>query len=146
MIERIVADGMELAMILRAAPPEPGIRFFTTPDATLQLGQMLRPKGYTIVPHVHLPAERQVGYTQEVLFIRSGRVQVDFYDEGQRYLESRELGPGDVILLTRGGHGFCMLEDSEIVEAKQGPYVGEHDKRRFEPPPHAAASGGPVNK
>lgn len=146
MVERIVADGVELALILRASPPEPGIRFFTSPDATLQLGQMLRPKGYTIVPHVHLPAERQVGYTQEVLFIRSGRVQVDFYNEEQRYLESRELRPGDVILLTRGGHGFRMLEDSEIVEAKQGPYVGEHDKRRFEPPPRTMANRDPDNK
>jgi mannose-6-phosphate isomerase-like protein (cupin superfamily) len=134
MIERIVADGLELALILRTGAHEPGIRFFTGPDATLQLGSMLRPQGYVIVPHLHVYAERKVGYTQEVLFVRSGRVQVDFYDEQQRYLESRELGPGDVILLMRGGHGFRMLETSEIVEVKQGPYVGEQDKRRFDPP------------
>jgi len=146
MIERIMCGELELALILRAAPPEPGIRFFTTPDATLQLGSMLRPKGYNVVPHVHLPAVRQVTYTQEVLFIRSGRVQVDFFDEERRYLESRELGAGDVILLARGGHGFRMLETSEIVEVKQGPYVGEQDKHRFEHPQPAAADGGPVKK
>jgi mannose-6-phosphate isomerase-like protein (cupin superfamily) len=143
MIERIVDGELELAVIIRAVSSEPGIRFFTTPEATLQVGQMLRPAGYSIVPHVHKPVAREVSYTQEVLFIRSGRVRVDFYDEQRRYLESREVAKGDVILLARGGHGFHMLEQSEIVEVKQGPYVGEHDKHRFEHAP-ADANRGPT--
>lgn len=132
MIERIVHGGLELALILRADTPVDGIRFHTESEASLQVGQMLRPKGYLIRPHVHVPVPRTVSYTQEVLFIKSGRVQVDFYDEQQQYLESRELTPGDVVLLARGGHGFRMLEPSEIVEVKQGPYVGENDKIRFD--------------
>lgn len=36
------------------------------------------------------------------------------------------------MLLAYGGHGFKMLEDSEIIEVKQGPYAGENDKVRFE--------------
>jgi mannose-6-phosphate isomerase-like protein (cupin superfamily) len=142
MIERILDGDLELAVIVRAAPSEPGIRFFTAPEATLQVGQMLRPAGYSIMPHVHRPVSREVSYTQEVLFIRSGRVRVDFYDEERKYLESRELGVGDVILLARGGHGFHMLEHCEIVEVKQGPYVGEHDKQRFEHAQTAGAGGG----
>ena len=72
-----------------------------------------------------------VHYTQEVLFIRKGRLRVDFYDEKREYLESRELGSGDVILLIAGGHGFEVLEEVEMIEVKQGPYVGEGDKTRF---------------
>jgi mannose-6-phosphate isomerase-like protein (cupin superfamily) len=72
-------------------------------------------------------------YTNEVLFIKSGRLRVDFYDTNQKYLESRILDRGDIILLIVGGHGFEMLEATEIIEVKQGPYVGEHDKIRFEP-------------
>ncbi|HEV7606548.1 MAG TPA: hypothetical protein VGO61_04390 [Steroidobacteraceae bacterium] len=132
MIERIVDGGVELALILRADTPVEGIHFITESDASLQVGQMLRPKDYLIRPHVHLPVPRTVSYTQEVLFIKSGRVRVDFYDEQQKYLESHELWPGDVVLLARGGHGFRMLEPSEIVEVKQGPYVGENDKIRFD--------------
>jgi mannose-6-phosphate isomerase-like protein (cupin superfamily) len=132
MIERIVHGGLEFALILRAATPTEGIRFHTQSDASLQIGQMLRPKGYLIRPHVHVPVPRTVSYTQEVLFIRSGHVRVDFYDEQQQYCESCELWPGDVVLLARGGHGFRMLEPSEIVEVKQGPYVGENDKVRFD--------------
>ena len=70
---------------------------------------------------------------REVLLIKSGRVRVDFYDDAQQYLESRILEAGDVILLAFGGHGFEMLESSEIIEVKQGPYAGEADKTRFAP-------------
>ena len=68
-----------------------------------------------------------------VLFIKSGKVRVDFYDESKNYLESRTLNQGDVLLLAFGGHGFEMLEPSEIIEVKQGPYAGEQDKVRFDP-------------
>jgi len=94
---------------------------------------MNRPQGYVIPPHVHQPVAREVHFTKEVLFIKSGKVRVDFYDEDQMYLESRILKQGDVILLAFGGHGFEMLEASEIIEVKQGPYAGDEDKVRFSP-------------
>ena len=42
------------------------------------------------------------------------------------------LRTGDVILLASGGHGFEVLEELEMYEIKQGPYIGEDDKTRFE--------------
>lgn len=39
---------------------------------------------------------------------------------------------GYVILLASGGHGFEVLEDLEVFEVKQGPYMGEMDKTRFD--------------
>jgi hypothetical protein len=66
-----------------------------------------------------------------VLFIRNGKLRIDFYDAEKTYLESRILEKGDVILLIQGGHGFEVLEDLEMIEVKQGPYVGEQDKTRF---------------
>jgi hypothetical protein len=71
-----------------------------------------------------------------VLFVKSGRIRVDFYDDEKNYLESSVISTGDVILLAAGGHGFEMLEESEMVEVKQGPYCGEKDKVRFEPAQH----------
>jgi hypothetical protein len=133
MIESIQHNGVILALILRAGYRQEGIRFFTPDDFSQQLGYMSRPKGYVIEPHVHNPAARQVHYTKEVLFIKSGKVRIDFYDDDQRYLESRLLHCGDVVLLAYGGHGFQMLEASEIIEVKQGPYAGERDKTRFAP-------------
>ena len=132
MIERITSDLKELAIILRADYKSKGIEFFTPDNFSQQLAYMNRPSGYSIKPHLHNPVERQVLYTKEVLYIKSGRVRVDFYEDDQSYLESRVLHPGDVILLAYGAHGFYMLEESEIIEVKQGPYVGEADKTRFE--------------
>jgi mannose-6-phosphate isomerase-like protein (cupin superfamily) len=132
MIDSIVAAGRVLAFILRTSHKEEGIEFFTPGDFSQQLGYMNRPEGYVIPPHVHNPVAREVQYTKEVLFIKSGRVRVDFYDDNQTYLQSRVLETGDVILLAYGGHGFEMLEPTEMIEVKQGPYAGEHDKTRFE--------------
>ncbi len=56
---------------------------------------------------------------------------MDFFDDQQQYLESRELKAGDVILLIKGGHGFEVLEELEMIEVKQGPYAGDQDKTRF---------------
>jgi hypothetical protein len=131
LIEPINYEGRMLALILRAGYRAEGIQFFTPSDFSQQLGYMNRPRGYVIPPHVHNPVAREVQFTKEVLFIRSGTVRVDFYDDGQNYLESRVLHQGDVVLLAFGGHGFEMLEASEIIEVKQGPYAGETDKTRF---------------
>ena len=133
MIERIVHDTMELALIIRRSFNREGIEFFTPCTYSQQLGYMNRPAGYVIQPHVHNPVARQVEYTKEVLFIRTGRVRVDFYSEAQTYLESTILEAGDVILLARGGHGFQMLEPTEMIEVKQGPYAGNGDKAEFVP-------------
>lgn len=131
MIERILHNTISLAVIIRASYTNTGIEFFTTENDSQQLGYMNRPKGYEILPHRHNIVQREVNLTQEVLYIKSGKVRVDFYDNEQNYLESRIVLKGDVILLADGGHGFMMLEQSEIIEVKQGPYCGERDKVRF---------------
>lgn len=131
MVESIKYKGTLLAVILSVRFSEQGIHFFTPSDFSQQLAYMKRPKGYEIDPHVHNAIPRNIEWTQEVLFIKSGRVRVDFYDQERAYLESRVLVAGDVILLAHGGHGFTMLEESEIIEVKQGPYAGDQDKVRF---------------
>ena len=133
MIEQITHNNQTLAMLLRTSYRAEGIDFFTPNDFSQQLAYMNHPQGYVIAPHMHNFVPREVQFTKEVLFIKSGKVRVDFYDDDQNYLESRILHKGDVILLAFGGHGFEMLESSEIIEVKQGPYVGDTDKTRFAP-------------
>lgn len=131
MVHEIRYQDQLLGLILPASFRQEGIHFFTPNDFSQQLGYMKHPAGKLILPHVHNPVERQVAFTKEVLFIRKGKLRVDFYTDQQVYLESHVLGSGDVILLARGGHGFEVLEDVEMVEVKQGPYAGESDKTRF---------------
>lgn len=120
-----------LALIISHRFNQPGIHFFTPHELSQQLAYMHHPMGKIIQPHVHNPVPREVIYTQEVLFIKRGKLRVDFYNDQQEYLESRVLETGDVILLITGGHGFEVLEEIEMIEVKQGPYVGEQDKTRF---------------
>jgi hypothetical protein len=131
MMEQITYQGKILAVIIACTYSKEGIHFFTPNDFSQQLAYMKRPKGYGIDPHVHNPVPRNIEWTQEVLLIKSGKVRVDFYDQDKNYLESRILHAGDVILLASGGHGFAMLEESEIIEVKQGPYASDQDKTRF---------------
>jgi hypothetical protein len=134
MIERITQHGVELAIILRSsfilecnAGPA-GIHFLTPDDYSQQLGYMHRCAGHVIPAHRHNPVPRTVTYTREVVFVKSGLVRVHLYDESDAHVTSLALRAGDFILLAAGGHGFEMIEDSELIEIKQGPYAGPEDK------------------
>ncbi|GCL36317.1 hypothetical protein SR1949_14200 [Sphaerospermopsis reniformis] len=131
MLESITHHNQLLSIIISHRFNQPGIHFFTRDELSQQLAYMHHPMGKIIQPHVHNPVPREVIYTQEVLFIKRGKLRVDFYNDQQEYLESRVLETGDVILLITGGHGFEVLEEIEMIEVKQGPYLGEQDKTRF---------------
>lgn len=120
-----------LAIVLQNNYQCNGVEFITPNEFSQQLAYMRHPAGKVIDAHVHNAVHRNVVYTQEVLFIKKGKLRVDFYDEYKDYLESIILEAGDTILLTSGGHGFKVIEEVEMIEVKQGPYSGEMDKVRF---------------
>lgn len=130
-IEEIKKKNRLLAMIIRNNYTCNGVDFITPDDYSQQVAYMHHPAGKDIDAHVHNLVHRNVVLTQEVLFIKRGKLRVDFYDDYEDYLESTTLEAGDVLLLISGGHGFSVLEDVEMVEVKQGPYSGEADKKRF---------------
>lgn len=120
-----------LAIIIRNGYDCEGVDFITPDEYSQQVAYMHHPAGKVIDAHVHNPVHRNVVMTQEVLLIKRGRMRVDFYDVYEDYLKSAVLETGDVILLISGGHGFHVLEEVEMIEVKQGPYVGGADKTRF---------------
>jgi mannose-6-phosphate isomerase-like protein (cupin superfamily) len=133
MVRTILHNDITLAIIIHANFKKEGVEFFTPGDFSQQLGYMNHPRGHSIAPHTHNKIARNVTLTQEVLYIKSGKVRVDFYSETKEYLESIIIQTGDVILLAAGGHGFEMIEKTEMIEIKQGPYLEEEDKIRFKP-------------
>ena len=133
LIEHVLHGATELAIIIRAGYVHEGITFVTPNEYSQQLGYMHHAAGHRIAAHIHNAVPRAVTFTREVLFVRSGRLRVDFYGDDRKYLESRVLYAGDVILLAAGGHGFEMLEDTEMIEVKQGPYTGDADKTLLAP-------------
>ena len=131
-MQKLSDDSGLLAIIIRADFQADGIVFATPNELPQQLGYMKRPAGYEIDPHVHVMKRYEVEFSSETLFIRKGKVRIDFYSEDKQYLSSEILTAGDVVLLSRGGHGFEMLEESELIEVKLGPYESDNDKIRFE--------------
>jgi mannose-6-phosphate isomerase-like protein (cupin superfamily) len=130
-IEVIKSDQSVQAIIVRSTFSAPGISFLTEPHLAQQLAFMSHPEGKKIQPHIHNTAVRTIDTTSEVLIIKKGILRVDFFDNEKNYVESRKLFEGDLILLIGGGHGFEVLSDLEMFEVKQGPYLGEIDKTRF---------------
>lgn len=129
--EEVRINDQIIAIVIYNEFDKDGVEFFTPSDFSQQLGYMRHKSGDRIQEHIHKLQIREVKYTQETLFIRKGRVRVDFYTDDRVYLTSRELKQGDVILLASGGHGFEFLEETEMIEIKQGPYCGDEDKVRF---------------
>ena len=115
-----------------------GVTFFTQPEANLQVGYIKHAQGVQVPEHYHM-RRRQVGDDGgmiEVLFVRRGQLRVDLYQINPLGVPallpvcSRTLGPGDLIILMEGGHGFQAVTDVEILEVRTGPYLGCKDKTR----------------
>jgi mannose-6-phosphate isomerase-like protein (cupin superfamily) len=110
----------------------PGKTTFLTPsELNLQVGFVVYPAGGEVARHLHRPLERHIVGTSEVLVVKEGRCQMDIYDDDRRLVATRELRKGDIMLMVGGGHGFRMLEDTVLLEVKQGPYTGLDEKERF---------------
>ncbi|MEO6522419.1 MAG: hypothetical protein ABIN91_12115 [Mucilaginibacter sp.] len=131
MIEQIVKGDILFATIIRSEFKTEGIKFFTGPDSPQQIGYMNRAKGYCITAHKHTEIEKIITRSFETLIIRSGTVAVYLYDEDDNFHDKVIVSKGDVVMVGNCGHGFEMLEDSEMIEIKQGPFLGDHETVRI---------------
>lgn len=131
-LEYLYHEGELYCILLRDSYVSNSISFFTPDSLSQQLGYLPHKKGNIIKPHRHNINKREILYTQEVLFIKKGCVRVNFYKDETTFVASEIIKDGDIILLCGGGHGFEILEDTVMIEVKQGPYVGVDDKVRFE--------------
>ncbi|MBP7654507.1 hypothetical protein KA977_13865 [Candidatus Dependentiae bacterium] len=130
-VEYIKYEGNIIAIIIPASFEKPGLHFFTPDTFSQQLAYMHHPEDHKISPHIHNLQLREIHFTLETLFIRKGKVKIDFFNEKKEYIMTRTLSTGDVILLSAGGHGFTFLEPTDIIEVKQGPHVDGCDKIKF---------------
>ena len=130
-IEHVTSDDRPLAYIIRRELSPAQTTFVTPDEFKQQVGFVVYPAGSEIARHVHLPLERHLVGTSEVIIVRSGRCLVDIYDHNRTLVATRDLRQGDVMLMVGGGHGFRMTEDTVLLEVKQGPYTGLVEKELF---------------
>ncbi len=130
-LEKIVYEEKPLVYIIRGAMKPSQTTFVTPPEFKQQVGFVVYPAGGVIPRHDHRPLGRHLIGTSEVLVVQRGRCEIDVYNDAREWVATRELGPGDIMLMVGGGHGFRMLEDTVFLEIKQGPYTGVDEKEHF---------------
>ncbi len=129
--ESIEAGSCLLAQIVYADKRPEQTVFVTPGTLSQQVGFIVYPADSSIPRHLHNTVQRTIVGTPEVLIVRRGRVQADFYTDRKEYVTSRILNRHDVLILISGGHGFTCFEDTILLEVKQGPYIGPQEKERF---------------
>ena len=131
MVEHIVSDDKPLCYLIRAELIPKETTFLTPPEFKQQVGYVVYPAGSEIKRHVHRSIERHILGTSEVLVVKKGHCLIDIYNDDRELVTTRDLYEGDIMLMVGGGHGFRMVEDTVLLEIKQGPYLGVDEKERF---------------
>lgn len=131
LVEHVTDGTTTLAIIIRAEMSPERTTFITPDEYKQQVGFVVYPAGGEVARHVHRQLERRIIGTSEVLVIKQGRCEMDVYNDDHELVATRELKRGDVLIMVAGGHGFRMLEDTVLLEVKQGPYTGVDEKERF---------------
>ena len=129
--EIINYENRPLAYILRPDPLPEKTTFITPPEFKQQVGFIVYSAGGEVKRHLHLPLERHLIGTSEVLVVQKGHCLADIYNDAKELVTTRELFSGDVLLMVGGGHGFRMLEDTVFLEIKQGPFLPVTEKEHF---------------
>lgn len=111
-----------------------GLKFFSSDADYVQAGTWGYSKGKKLLAHFHNKAERQIDFTQEVLYIRKGSINAEIYDLHNKKVTEIVASEGDILILLLGGHGYKILEDgTQVLEIKNGPYLGaEVDRKRID--------------
>ena len=132
MIEKIEDNGEILALILRSSYDNQGLSFLTSNDHSFQVGFHNVEKGKRYKAHKSLPFKKLENFkTNKIYYIKEGKTGVDIYNKEDKKITYVILEKGDLILFIDGGHGLDILENSKVIEIKQGPYRGTEEDKQF---------------
>ena len=104
-----------------------GTKPITDAKGPLQLLTINHPKGKRLDSHYHHSKNLVTKYVQECLFLRKGRVRLDIHGPrpAYKFIKNVYLNPGDAFIILDGGYGITMIKDSELFEAKNGPFYDD---------------------
>jgi len=128
--EKIEKDGKILAIVLRSAKSDNSVEFVTPKEFPLQLGMHKRKKGDYVKAHEHFPFDELKNLqVQEILFVKRGKISVGLYS-GKKLFKEVIVSPDETILINTG-HYVKFIEDTELIEVKQGPYRERDNEKKF---------------
>lgn len=120
-MEKVFYDNTLLA--IRIKKLKNGAVPLTDPAEPLQVLTHKRKAGKYTKAHIHTPKKRVTGKLQECLVMIKGKIKIDLYTPRKKFFKSIYLSPGQVVIFMNGGHAVRILEDCEIIEIKNGPFV-----------------------
>jgi hypothetical protein len=126
-------NGVMLARYIPGSAWAEGLLFFSKDEEFVQVGTWNYPKGKVLQAHIHNIVPRTINRTQEVIFVRKGSIEATIYDLDGVFVTKLNVIAGDVLILLSCGHGYIVTEDeTEVLEVKNGPYMGaEIDRTRI---------------
>lgn len=130
MVEKITVGDELLAVVVRNDYSTEGLSFFTPNEFPFQFGMHVRAKGDDVKAHKHVPFEvlRNLA-AQEFFYVKKGKISVGIYHNDKEY-KRVVLGAGDMIVVNCA-HDVKFLEDTQMIELKQGPYRGKEEEKRY---------------
>lgn len=110
-----------------------GLGFYSDPSDFIQVGTWNYNKNTILNKHIHNKFNRNINQTYELLYVVSGKLKAEIYSDKKDFLYELILSEGDTLILLNCGHGYeILMDNTKVLEVKNGPYFGaEQDRIRF---------------
>ena len=132
-MKEIIKDGKILARYISANSWKDGLSFFSKDDEFIQAGTWKYAKGKKLLAHIHSVVPRKINRTQEVIYVVKGKIEASIYDLKGKLVKKIAVNKGDFLILLNSGHGYKILNNNtQVLEIKNGPYLGpDIDRKRI---------------
>lgn len=134
-IRRIESNGRLNAIVVLPGYKSDGFEVFTPTDRVLQLGINTREKGFSAPAHLHPPSDcdkKEDAIRGEIVVVQSGKIRLTLLNLEGAIVESLTLEAGAAAVFYEG-HSVEFLEESSVLEIKQGPYPGPDKDKKYLP-------------
>jgi len=132
-IRKIIGlDGSLVAVEVKDFTLLTNSQFITNDCDFLQVGAFKYDKPHDVKKHRHNEIARTVNRTQELIYILTGTLTANIFDDGDNFLISLSLTQGNGLLILSGWHDFLVSKECNFFEVKVGPYLGNSDKTIME--------------
>ena len=110
-----------------------GLHFFGNEKDFIQVALFRYDNGKELKAHNHILRH---GYetmkTQEMLFVWRGKIEINIFDEEDKFIFADIMTDGDFYIYYNGGVGYRVLQDdTKMLEVKVGPFEGADVDRRI---------------
>lgn len=132
-MREVFSEGIVLSRVIEKEDWKEGLSFFSNESDFIQVGTWKYNEGKQLLKHVHNEVYRKIDRTHEVLYVKKGKILAKIYSVEGKYVDEMIVSEGEIIILLNSGHGYTILEDdTQVLEIKNGPYLGaEIDRRRL---------------